>query len=819
VANVKRFWAAVITLLLARPAAAGWTSVGAVAPPQREGQTLLFEGPQGRVILSVLAPDLVRVRFAPGPLGRDHSYAVVGRGPGDPRASFDVSPERTIVATVALKITVRHDPFRITFADAAGTSLDEDDPERGMAASGAAVRVWKRLREDEHVYGLGEKAGSLDKRGNHLGGTSYAMWNTDAYGYDAGTDPLYVAVPFFLVLRGGAAHGVFFDNTFRSSFDVGKESPGLLSFGAEGGELDYYFIQGPSPRRVLERFADLTGHMPLPPRWSLGFHQSRWGYYPESRVRFIADNFRQRRIPADTLWLDIDYLDDHKPFTWDRERFPDPKRLMADLRAQGFRIVTIVDPHLKKERGYAPYEAGLAGDHFVKNPDGSLYEGRVWPGVSVFPDFSRPATRDWWAGLYAPLVEAGVAGIWNDMNEPAVFDVPSGTMPLSVRHDNEGRPSDHREIHNVYGMLMSRATHEGLRRLRPSARPFILSRASFAGGQRYAALWPGDNTANWPHLRMTIPLFAGMGLSGLPFVGADIGGYAGRPSAELFTRWLQLGVFYPFMRAHSETGMPDKEPWSFGARHEASNRRAIELRYELLPEIYNVLEEASRTGMPAFRPLFLESPEDPETYGLEDEFLFGADLLVAPVVVEAATQRALYLPKGDWYDFWTGRLFAGGKRIDVPVDLDAIPIFARAGAFVFRQPVVQHTGEMPGQPLEVEVFPAAQSNASLYEDEGEGFDYQKGAFARRRFEQRRVAGACTITVSAPEGSYRWPSRSLVLRVHSEGQPRRVAAGAQLLPRLAPEKWSAEARGWMPAEGGLVLVKLPDAASALQVRIE
>src|SRR5262249_11284281 len=214
---------------------------------------------------------------------------------------------------------------------------------------------------------------------------------------------------------------------------------------------------GPSPKAVLSRYADLTGHMPLPPRWALGFHQCRWGYYPEARVRFIADNFRQRRIPADTLWLDIDYLEDHKPFTWDRTRFPDPKKLIDDLPAQGFKVVTIVDPHLKKEKGYAPYDAGLAGDHFVKNPDGSVFEGRVWPGISVFPDFSRPATRDWWAGLYGPLVQAGVAGLWNDMNEPSVFEVPSGTMPLTVRHDNEGQATDHREIHNVYGLLMTRA--------------------------------------------------------------------------------------------------------------------------------------------------------------------------------------------------------------------------------------------------------------------------------------------------------------------------------------------------------------------------
>ncbi len=814
---------------LARPATAhaGWASLGAMPAPERRENTLRFRGPDGVVAITVLAPEIVRVRFSPTPdLGPDHSYAVVNRDFGDPRATFEVGARSSTISTPALRITVGHDPFRVSFSDAKGRSLDQDDPERGIAFVGPTVQVTKRLREDEHVYGFGEKTGRLDKRGWGLGGVAYAMWNSDTYAYDGSTDPVYASVPFFMVLRDGRAHGFFLDNTHRTYFDVGKQSQGLLTFGAEGGELDYYLIQGPAPKDVVARYTSLTGRTPLPPLWALGYHQCRYSYTPESRVRFIADSFRVRRIPADTLWLDIHYMDSYKPFTWDPERFPDPPRMIADLRKQGFRLVTIMDPHPKKEPGYAPYDSGLQGDHFVKNPDGSVYEAPVWPslaernpGPSVFPDFSRPATREWWGGLHRGLVDAGVAGIWNDMNEPAVFRDPPHTMPMDLRHDNEGRPTDHREVHNVYGMLMTRATHEGLLRLRPNSRPFVLTRATFAGGQRYAAIWPGDNVSDWSHLRSSIPMFAGMGLSGLAFVGADIGGFAEAPSAELYTRWLQLGAFYPFMRTHTTIGTPDQEPWSYGTRHEDLNRRAIELRYELLPHVYNAMHEASTTGVPAFRPLVLEYPEDPRLANLDDEFLFGSDLLVAPVLREAATDREVYLPAGTWYDFWSLRPYEGGRTYRIPVTIESIPIFVRAGAFVFRQPVVQHTGEMRGQPLIVEAYPAERSSASLYEDDGETLDYTRGVFSKRRFTQTHQGDRLVLQVSAAEGTYRPAPRNLVFRLPVREEPARVLLGTAPVPRADAKATSPQVPSWSLGEDGLLAVTVRDGSEALTVTVE
>lgn len=802
--------AAAIVLFVIVPSRAQWTSLGDMGVPLRSGNTLRFTGSQASATITVLSPEVIRVRITHGSDIRDHSYAVINRTLGDGSGTFATDQGRTTITTTALRVSIQHNPFRISFATSSGQSLDEDDAQRGTAFSGTATRVFKRLRDDEHIYGLGEKTGDLDKRGRKNGGYSLTMWNSDTFAYDSSTDPIYVSVPFYLDLRNGVAYGIFLDNTFRSNFDIGHQTEGVLSFGAEGGALDYYFIYGPDAKKVIERYSSLTGRMPLPPLWSLGFHQCRYSYYPESRVRFIAENFRERRIPADTIWLDIHYQDSYKPFTWDRQRFPDPAKMISDLRKQGFRIVTIVDPHPKKEVGYQPYDSGLAGDHFVKNADGSIYEAPVWPsqaernpGPSVFPDYSRPATRAWWGSLYADFVSMGVAGIWNDMNEPAIFDVPSGTMPLDVRHDNEGQPTDHREIHNVYGMLMSRATYEGLLKLRPNERPFVLSRASFAGGQRYAALWPGDNVSNWSDLRQSIPTLIGMGLSGLPFVGSDIGGFVDAPTAELFTRWLQVGVFYPFMRDHTMFGSPDQEPWAFGPQYEAINRRAIELRYQLLPYIYSVMREASETGVPAMRPLFLEFPNDQTTYGMADQFMFGGDLMIAPVLRAEVTQRGVYLPAGDWYDYWTGEKFTGRRWIDTPAPLSTIPIFVRGGAFVFSQPVVQSTGEMPGQPLNVTLFASGSSERWLYEDAGNGFDYQRGVFLRRRFAARKEGNATVIEVGAPEGTYRPQARTMNIAVRTPAT------------RVTVNGATAE----FSANNGVMTVKLPDRFERTEIRIE
>jgi alpha-glucosidase len=810
-----------ILLLVAAPSSrAGWTSLETMPAPRRQGSAVVFQNAQGTVALSVVAPSIVRVRFAPGPsLGRDHSYAILQAPAGDPSAAVETGADSSVLRTGSLRVRVSYAPFRIAFASADGQALDEDDPARGMGYSGRATRAWKRLGVDDHVYGLGEKTGELDKRGRYRGGYDYAMWNSDTYAYTDDTDPLYVSVPFYIVLRHGRAHGIFLDNTFRTSFDIGKEDPGLISFGAVDGVLDYYFIDGPTPKDVVRRYTELTGRTPLPPLWALGYNQCRYSYYPEAKVRAIADTFRQKHIPADVIWLDIHYEDGYNPFTWDPQRFPDPPRMVADLRDQGFRVVTIVDPHPKAQPGWSVYDTGLAAGAFVKNPDGSVHKAPVWPsnaeknpGPSVFPDFTKASARAWWGDqLKTPYVDVGIAGIWNDMNEPAVFTEPWHTMDLDVRHDGDGQPTDEREIHNVYGQLNSRATFEGLARLRPDERPFVLTRATFAGGQRWAAVWPGDNVSDWFALRATIPMFSNMGLSGFSFIGADIGGFAEAPSPELFTRWLQTGVFYPFMRTHTTFGTPDQEPWSYGPEHEAINRRAIEMRYQLLPEVYTVMEEASRTGLPALRPLLLEYPEDEKTYQRQDEFLFGRDLLVAPVLREGVREREVYLPQGTWFDYATGKRFDGGKPVVVPVTMEAIPVFVRGGSIVFRQPVVQHTGAMAGQALRLLVAGDGAAEGSEYEDDGHTLAHDRGVFLRRRFSASFEGGRWTIQAAAPEGTYRPASRDLEVEVRGlGGDPASVTMGAETLGRLDAAGWATAGRaGWRRTEAGALLVRTRD----------
>lgn len=744
---------------------AQWRHLESLPEVQPDGNTVTFRavadsGRSEHVAISVLSPEVIRVRFSPVAFGRDHSDAVVDRKLGAQDFRFETTTDRSVIATSSLRVEVQASPFRLTIKDADGNAIDADDAGRGMAHDGAAVRAWKQLRDTDNIYGFGAKNGAFNKRGWALGGYHYVMWNSDTYGYDNSTDPLYVSVPFFLVLRDGRAHGVFLDNTHRSSFDIGRERRNTLSFGADGGELDYYIVAGPHPRDVVRRYAQLTGRAPLPPRWALGYHQSRWSYYPEARVRRLADTFRQERVPADTLWLDIDYQDEFKPFTWSAERFPDPAKMVGDLRAQGFRTVVIVDPHPTKEPGYRIFDEGVAGGHFVTNPDGTLYEGPVWPinapkqpGNSVFPDFTRAATRDWWGRQYRMFTDIGVAGIWNDMNEPSVWNQPENTMGLAARHDHEGQPTDHAEVHNIYGMQMTRSTFEGLTALKPDERPFVLTRATFAGGQRYAWVWTGDNRAEWASLQQSIPMLLNFGLSGFPFIGADVGGFSGYPSGELFTRWLQAALFSPFFRGHTEQATPDQEPWSFGQPYTAINKQTIELRYRLLPFLYTVVEEASRTGLPVMRPLMLEYPDDPQTHGRGDQFLVGTGLLVAPVLNEAATSRDVYFPKGEWIDFHTGARLEGGKTHRVEAPLHRLPVFVRAGSIIAMQPVVQHTGEMAAQPIVFRVFPDSRGQAvgTLYDDDGESMRYRDGAFLRQRATLLTARGKACVALETIEG--------------------------------------------------------------------
>jgi alpha-glucosidase len=740
--------------------------------------------------VDALRPDALRVRIYPTDHpAEDASWAIL---PASRIARSPVTPQPDGFTTSSLRVSVSAD-LRVTVSDLAGNILQSDALPVLWSTDG--FRATKTKAPDEHFFGLGDKPGPLDRAGE-----AFVMWNTDTFGWQESTDPIYKSIPFFLSMRGGRALGVFFDNTFRTFFDFGRERADRYSFGAPGGPLDYYLLYGPEPKQVIEDYAWLTGPTPLPPLWALGYQQSRYSYTPRSQVESIASRLRADHIPADAIWLDIDFQYKNRPFTVDPQTFPDFPGLIHELSAEHLHTVVITDLHIADlpNQNYAPYDSGKAGDHFVKwrGPSGKEelhdYVGPVWPGPSVFPDFTQQQTRLWWGTLYKDFIADGVAGFWNDMNEPAVFRYPTKTMPDDVVHRieepaslGEGfapRTALHTEIHNVYGMENSRATADGELALRPNVRPFVLTRASYAGGQRYAATWTGDNSSTWNHLRQTTPQLLNLGLSGFSLSGADVGGFAGSPPADLLTKWLMLAAFQPLDRDHAAKGTRPHEPWVDGPEQEDIRRHYIEERYRLMPYLYTTAEETSRDGLPIIRPLFLEFPHAAADSAPLDlvaggEFMFGPDILVAasPSPEEIAPYE-VHLPPGLWYDYWTGaRLDRRGSiatrdleirdaaatqlpPVMVQPKLGDLPLYVRAGSIVPMQPLVQSTDERPVGALTLRIFPPAagdQCSGDLYQDDGISFNFRRGDYLRLHLTCGVAPdGALTVSIPAREGSFK-----------------------------------------------------------------
>jgi len=672
-----------------------------------------------RTRVTALTDSIVRVRVARGGnFGEDASWAVpapVRRG------SVRVSATADGFRTNAITVHLDRATLQLTLTDAAGRTISADLPEP-LRFDGDGFTLRKALPIGEHIYGMGDKTGVLDRRGY-----TFTNWNSDTFGYTPSTDPIYKSIPFFIGMnRDGANYGLFLDNSWRSTFDFGHKDASAIEISAEGGPVDYYLIAGPTMADVVRRYTDLTGKPPLAPLWSLGYQQSRWSYMSDAEVRTLAARFRQEHFPIDVIWLDIDYQDRNRPFTVNKSTFPDMRKLVADMGSEGIRLVPITDLHVAylPNQGYMPFDSGIAGNNFVHEADGSLYVAPVWPGPSVFPDFTRASTRAWWGSLYKDFIADGFAGFWNDMNEPAVFDTPTKTMPLDNLHRIESddfapRNATHAEIHNVYGMENTRATFEGMRRWRPNQRPFVMTRASFAGGQRYAVTWTGDNSSTWDHLRLCVEQLTNLGLSGFAYSGCDVGGFTGGPSPELMTRWFEVAAFTPIFRDHSTKDSPRAEPWVDGPEQLAIRKRYVEERYRLLPYIYALAEQNSRMGDPIMRPVFYDYPDALQGgCDLSMSFTLGRDLLIAgPPKPESPEPFDICLPKGVWYDYWTGQKVAVAKLTESP-KLDTLPVFVRAGTILPRQPLVQSTMERPSGPLRLDVYPGANCRGDLYFDDG-----------------------------------------------------------------------------------------------------
>jgi len=758
---------------------------------------------RSQVQITVLAPDLVRVRasFAKPFPALDHSWAIAKTDWPAARWTVSEPPGSVVITTDELEMVIRRAPLLIEFRDAkTHASVNADEQPMAFDAhdllkdllfdprAGSFVAVSKKLGFNEHFYGLGEKAAHLDKRRS-----SFVNWNSDTPGYTEGRDPIYQTVPFYLGLQDGAAYGIFFDNSYRSYFDFGKSSQQRVWFGAEGGELNYYFFYGPSLKKILGRYADLTGHMPLPPLWALGNQQSRWSYYPDAMAEEVVREYRKRDLPLDVLHLDIDYMQGYRVFTWDRNRFPNPKGLSEKLVRQGVKLVTIVDPGVKyqpvaksaavitsitpelepQDQRYYVYEQGVQKNYFQKRENGDLFVPKVWPGDSAFVDFTLPQAREWWGSLHRAYTDNGVAGIWNDMNEPADFVDQTGKNQLNVVSYDEGQKTTHAKNRNVFALLMARATYEGLERLQPDRRPYVITRAAYAGIQRYSTMWTGDTNSTWEALALNVPMFTSLGLSGEPFVGSDVGGFIGRGNGELLTRAYQISFLAPFCRNHKVIDGYDQEPWRFGKYYEDIIRRYLKLRYQLLPFLYTTLEEAHRTGVPLFRPLVLNYQDDSNTYNLDDQFMIGDDLLVAPVVKPDVTRRLVYLPPGTWYDYWNGKKYDGGTMISVEAPLETVPMFVRAGAILPSGPPLNYTGEKPQDPITFNIYPDETGAASgaLYEDDGLTPAYKQDGFRRTIVNVKRAGAAYVVTTSAPAGSYRPPTRKFSFVLRAAGRNR------------------------------------------------
>lgn len=665
-------------------------------------------------------------------------------------------------------------------------------PEWGRQKSGPQSDHWISMKhlvdKDARIYGLGEKTRYLEKSNGN-----YEMWNRDTNGfYTHNEDPLYMSIPFYIVApptnqptANNQYLGIFVDQPELSQFDVkhraGRDKIGLA---VASQTLDLFVIQGSGIRQIIQRYTDLTGKPFFPPKWALGYHHSKYGAPKNQQEALeLASQFRNREIPCDALYFDIQHMEAYKVFTWHSESFSDPEKMIQQLHDRNFKTVTIVDPGVKLEPGYSVYDSGSNEDVYVKNKEGDNFAGSVWPGLCVFPDFVQTRVRDWWAAQNKRLLDIGIDGIWNDMNEPAIFfgenelqqlvhqiktkvdqgkpldysvkrrliDMGAEASNGLIHSTDSGQKVSHLHVHNTYGLYEAQATKKAFRDVKPQERNFILTRAGFSGIQNYAATWTGDNSSTWEHLRLSIFMTINLGLSGIPFSGPDVGGFDGDVEPELLTRWIQLGSVLPFFRNHSSIDTIPQEPWSFGEPYESINRRFIQFRYELLPYLYTLFYQAHKTGIPIIRPLFMEFPNDQQASTIQTEFMLGSSLLVAPAVEREANKVHLYLPptrtgnEQYWQDWWTGETLLSGHHI-VDAPLDHLPLYLREDHGVPTMNTVLNTEQTPST-LYLRCNLTNKVEVPIYDDDGHSFDYQQGNYFKGNYEITKTKDEMKINLT------------------------------------------------------------------------
>lgn len=711
---------------------------GAVAQPVDIGPVVSWkqtsDGLRGKTrnaffCVRIYNANVIRVRVSQSEAMNDFSYILNEQAqPGTTVFKIKEANGSIWLSTDSINLQLEKQPdFRVIFRNKEGRVINEDMPGKGFGTTylGSSPTVYKKLQAGERFVGLGETLGNLDKRGS-----AFTLNNTDTYKYGDQRLPMYVSIPFYIGIHNQMVYGIFLHNTWKSFFNFGVSTPEFVSIGTQGGEMDYFFIYDNDIQSIIKHYTQLTGRMPLPPLWSLGYHQSRCSYYPQQNVKLLADNFRSKKIPVDCIVLDADYLQDYEPFRINAERFPDMSALTGYLEKLGIEVTASVNPGIKIDTTYIGHHDGLKNDVFVKYADGSLFASEIAPSLNNFPDFTNPKTRQWWSYHMKFLPENGIHGYWNDMNEPAVG---ASYLPDNLVFDFDGRKAYAPEAKNLYGMLMARSSYESALQYGSGRRPFILSRSGFAGVQRYAAVWTGDNTAKDEYLLGGTLLNTQMGLSGVPFVGDDIGGYIGATSKELFTRWIEVGVFAPFSRNHKEAFASANEPWSYGEEAEAIAKEYIGGRYRLLPYLYSKFHEASESGMPVAQSLCINNPFDSKVFDnlYQYQFLCGDALLVVPVTSSEKIKK-FYLPTGKWFNLFTDQIIPGNQELQSECPIYEIPLFVKESSIIPMQSLVQSTKQKPSDTLFVHIYNGNNSNTFVYyEDAGDGFEYQKGSYLER----------------------------------------------------------------------------------------
>ena len=728
---------------------------GNVRSVQISGNAVNITTDNAYIAATVYTPSIIRIRMDKKPFAKDQSYAVISE-PQKGNTGISQSADDITILTDSLKAVIQKKPYSIAFYTHDGRVINED--EKGLATSwvGEEVTTYKKMQDGERFIGLGEKTGGLDRRGN-----GYTNWNTDAFGYGAGQDPIYSTVPFYYGIHHDINYGIFLDNTYQSDFNFGASNDRFSSFAARGGEMNYYFIYNSNIPGIIKSYTWLTGRMKMPPLWSLGYQQNRYSYYPDTEVLRIAQTLREKKIPSDGITLDIHYMDGYQLFTWNKDRFPNPPALTARLRDMGFRTTVIVDPGIKVNPGAPAYDRGIKADAYIKYSDGKDYTGMVWPGWCHFTDYSSEKGRAFWRGEMKFFADNGVSGIWNDMNEIATW---GQKFPSNVLFDFEGKKTTNLEAHNVYGSLMARTSYEGYRMF-SNERPFILTRAGYSGMQRYSAIWTGDNRSEDNHMLAGVRLLNSLGVSGVPFTGMDIGGFTGGASTALFARWMQIGSFIPYFRNHTAINTKSSEPWTYGEEVTEISRNYVSLRYKLLPYLYSTFYEASQDGMPIVRTLAIDNTFDPKVYNgaFENEFMNGQSLLIVPVE-SGKDFTKVYLPKGTWYSLYNDEQNMGGQEKIIELSLSKLPVYVKESSIIPMQSLVQSTAIVPSDTLMIHVYKGTMPNTFVYyEDDGKTFNYESGAFFKRTISYDPAANK--ITFDAAEGSLPSKFNNIALVLH------------------------------------------------------